>query len=205
VCARARVPETLMMQAYYNGNYAFHGAKVQHFIEVDSMVIVFWEPLRVHDSRVLRNSSVEEMLSIADVGGNPALPAIGLGDQAYANTRNISAKTRAASLRVMNPGQRLLRQCRDRSNMQYRNCVELTFQKTMAMWPINSMATKTRLFADGRSNWGRMKGIWNTQILFQNLHTCCYGAQTTGVFHTDPPSVDEYLYNINNGLMVVPP
>jgi hypothetical protein len=50
-----------------------------------------------------------------------------------------------------------------------------------------------------------MKGIWCCQVLFQNLHTCLYGAQSSAVFHIDPPTVQQYLHNINHGLMINPP
>jgi hypothetical protein len=105
----------------------------------------------------------------------------------------------------MVPALRLATQARDLGNQPFRNTVELTFQKTMAMWPLNYNKTKSKLFADGRSNWKRMRGVWYTQVLFQNLHTCLYGAESTGVFHIYPPTVEEYLHSINNGLMVASP
>ena len=42
------------------------------------------------------------------------------------------------------------------------------------------------------------------QVLFSNLHTCCYGPQTTGVFGVAPPTMAEYLYSVNNGLLTPP-
>ena len=42
------------------------------------------------------------------------------------------------------------------------------------------------------------------QVLFSNLHTCCYGSQTTGVFGVAPPTMAEYLYSVNNGLLIPP-
>jgi hypothetical protein len=39
-------------------------------------------------------------------------------------------------------------------------------------------------------------------LLFANMHTCCYGSETTKLYGIPGPSVHDYLFSVNNGLMV---
>jgi len=38
-------------------------------------------------------------------------------------------------------------------------------------------------------------------VLFTNLHTCCYGCETTKLYGIAGPSVEDYLDSVNRGLM----
>jgi hypothetical protein len=53
----------------------------------------------------------------------------------------------------------------------------------------------------GYNNWSNVASTWGMMVLFTNLHTCAYGCETTALYGIDPPTVEEYLYSTNNGLM----
>jgi hypothetical protein len=46
--------------------------------------------------------------------------------------------------------------------------------------------------------------LWDLQVLFYNLFTCAegHGNPTNGIFGIAPPSVAEYLYSVNNNLLI---
>jgi hypothetical protein len=61
-----------------------------------------------------------------------------------------------------------------------------------------------KIVRDGKSNWPYLLCLWDLQVLFFNLFTCVHncGSQSTGALAVSPPSVAEYLYSANHGLLV---
>ena len=64
----------LVQRAYYNGHYRFHGAKVQHVVQADSIMYSFVCPICRHDSSVLHTSTMLIQLSSIFVKGDQARP-----------------------------------------------------------------------------------------------------------------------------------
>jgi hypothetical protein len=72
----------LMQQAFYNGQYKYHGAKVQHVVQADGIAYSFTCPIRDHDALVLCNSHMILMLSSVFIGGDINRPAVTVTDKA---------------------------------------------------------------------------------------------------------------------------
>jgi hypothetical protein len=92
-----------MQQAFYNGHYRYHGAKVQHVLQVDGIAYSFTCPLWNHDSIVLQYSSMLLVLSSVLING---MPAITVTDKAYGCTPHLQPLHTDAEIRVMAPAQR---------------------------------------------------------------------------------------------------
>jgi hypothetical protein len=79
----------LVQQAFYNGQYGFAGAKVQHILQADGICYSFTCPFRRHDAMVLQESSMLTMLSVLYVNNNPNRPAKYVTDKAYGHTQHL--------------------------------------------------------------------------------------------------------------------
>ena len=198
----------LVQRAHHNGNNWFHGAKVQHVLEVDGMVICCVSSIRVHDARLYRESTIEAQLSTlyvveADGNPNPFRPAMVLGDLAYPDTMHcVRQRSRAALAAIPNAAQRPAAELAQKKDQRIRGQVECSFQKVMSLNALNRDQTKFQLLRDGGVAWDHTQSIWHVEVLFANLHTCLYGRQVTGFLGVDPPTVTECLYSANNGFMV---
>jgi hypothetical protein len=195
----------LVQRAFYNGHYSFHGAKVQHMVQADSMLTCHTLSIRAHDQRVLNSSGLETQMAfvqVVDAATGAVVQAKLIADQAYARTLIVEPKMSAAALLLLGPAGAAARQMYDKKNMKMRDGVELSFNSVVTKFPHADFFRRHKLFANGYNNWENVCGLWQAMVLFTNLHTCCYGGETTALFGVDPPSVEEYLYSSNHGLMV---
>jgi hypothetical protein len=90
----------------------------------------------------------------------------------------------------------------DKGNRVFRDSSETSFRKVADLWKLNLDYTKRKVFDSGRHRANDMlKELYN-QVFVTNLHTCLYDSQTGMVANISPPSVEDYLRNINLGLVV---
>lgn len=59
----------LVQKAYYNGHYGFHGAKVQHMVQADGIMMSFVALIRNHDAKVIISSNMFTMVNTLYVDG----------------------------------------------------------------------------------------------------------------------------------------
>jgi len=198
----------LVQRAYYNGNYRLHGAKVQHLLEVDGVIICYVSSVRVHDARMYRESTVEAQLSTlyvveADGTENPFRPIKALSDLAYPDTEHcVRQRSQAALAAIPNAANRQAAEDAQKKDQRVRGQVECSFQKVMSLNALNRDKSKFCLLNSAGVAWEYTQSIWHVEVLFANLHTCLYGSQVTGFLGVEPPTVYEYLYSANNGFMV---
>ena len=83
-----------------------------------------------------------------------------------------------------------------------RGNVEGIFSKHVTLFPAADKLSRQRLFGGGRLRWAEVCDTWYAQALWANLHSCCYGNQTTGQTVCTPPTPKEYMHNINVGIFV---
>eukprot|EP01047_Picozoa_sp_COSAG01_P049082 COSAG01_NODE_4831_length_4703_cov_184.304301_2_plen_87_part_00 len=86
--------------------------------------------------------------------------------------------------------------------MRPRQNIEDAFAKHVALFPGANKKQRQQLFRSGKCRYSEIMDVWYCQALWANLHTCCYGNQTTGQTLVPPPSVDEYLSNYHAGRYV---
>ena len=73
----------LVQKAYYNGHYGFHGAKVQHMVQADGIMHSFVAPIRNHDAKVLKKSSMFTMINSLYIDSNQQRPVKCVTDKVY--------------------------------------------------------------------------------------------------------------------------
>ena len=54
------------------GHYGFHGAKVQHVLQADSMILVFAATIRRHDQHLMDESDMLTQMAALFIDGGPA-------------------------------------------------------------------------------------------------------------------------------------
>ena len=91
----------LVQQAFYNGHYGFHGAKVQHVVQVDGIKYSFTCPTCHHDATMLRESSMLVMLSSLWVDSGLECPKT-CTDKAYGRMAHIRSLHTDVELCTMN-------------------------------------------------------------------------------------------------------
>lgn len=186
-----------IQQAFYNGHYKKHGAKIQHVILANGIVHAFPFSIREHDSRGYYKSPIEwQMQCLKHTDGSP----LKLGtDQAYAESESLVPVIGRRTLNAMSPTNRDAALARNEAIKLYRLQSENSFDKQIRLFPHADDHTKHRLFHDGQMDWDGATSAWMIQTLFCNIHTCLYGSQVTGCFKINPPTVAEYLENCNRG------
>jgi hypothetical protein len=63
---------------------------------------------------------------------------------------------------------------------------------------------KHKNFQNGRSRWSELRCLWDLQAFMFNLFTCSEncGSPFTGILGVPLPTDAEYLYSINNNLLI---
>lgn len=187
----------MIQEAFYNGHFKAHGAKVQHVVLANGMVHAFPYSIREHDSKMYFKSPIEWQMGL--IQHDDGQPLVLLADQAYAKQKHILPTVGRVSLAAMSADNRQRALDTNVRNAPFRATSEDTFSKHVALWPHADMPKKHRIFVNGQVHYHDCLSTWNVQTLFTNFHTCLYGSQVTGKFQIDPPSVAEYLHNINTG------
>jgi hypothetical protein len=80
--------------------------------------------------------------------------------------------------------------------------VEYSFNQQVTKFPHINDYRRHRVTINGRSNWQCLHCLWDLQTFFFNLYTCSVGSQVTGTLGVSPPTVHEYLYSVNNYLLI---
>ena len=146
----------LVQRAYYNGHYRFHGAKVQHVVEADSIIYSFVCPIRRHDSAVLRLSSMLLQLSCLYVNGDPNRPAKTILDKAYGRTPHFRPLHTQAELDLMQPDARVAAIFEDKQNRKPRMSTEHSFNLICSKFCHTDYFRYHRILQQGKSNWKYM-------------------------------------------------
>jgi|AntRauTorckE5430_2_1112549.scaffolds.fasta_scaffold37953_1 hypothetical protein len=90
----------------------------------------------------------------------------------------------------------------DAGNSNFRDSSEGSFAKVAELWKLNMDWTKRKVFQGGKNRTNELLSIFYNQVFVTNLHTCLYDSQTGMVAGIPPPSIQEYLENMNAGRVV---
>ena len=122
-------------------------------------------------------------------------------DSAYARTANVRPRHTPAQLAALPPAERAAVSEQDRLNAVPRATAEQSFNNVVTRWRSSNCKRSKRLFQGGQPNFAHLCETWQLQVLFQNLYTCCYGSQISGLLGIEPPTVAEYLQSVNDGAL----
>ena len=142
------------------------------------------------------------MLSSVFIGGDLNRPAITVTDKAYGRTNHFKPLHTDAELRMMVREERADAVEFDRKHKKPRMAVEYSFNQQVTKFPHTDDYRRHKITQSGRSNWQYLRCLWDLQTFFFNLFTCAMGSQVTGTLGVTPPTVHEYLYSVNNNLLI---
>ena len=143
----------LVQKAYYNGHYGFHGAKIQHVTQVDGIMYSFCAPIRKHDSRVLKTSSMFTILAQLYINNNVARPVKTVTDKAYPRNQHLRPAYTRSELAAMPPVEKLEKTIILKQNNKKRIVVEFTFNNILTKFNYFDSFRKFRITQDGQNNW----------------------------------------------------
>lgn len=80
----------------------------------------------------------------------------------------------------------------------------MSFNNILRKFIHSDYFVRHHIFQNGRSNWPYLHCLWDLQALFYNLFSCAegHGNPCNAVLGIESPSVEEYLYSVNNNLLV---
>ncbi len=104
----------------------------------------------------------------------------------------------------MAPQEREIAEEEDSRNKGPRNGVEMSFNNIVRKFMHTDYFPNHCVLQSGRSNWPYLWQLWDLQVLFFNLFTCAEGMGNpiNGMFGISPLTVEEYLYSVNNNLLI---
>ena len=105
----------------------------------------------------------------------------------------------------MLPADRVVQTEFDRRHQKARLAVEDLFNQQVMKFRLSDHFQSHKITVNSRSNWNTLRCLWDLQSLFFNLFTCLSGSQVTGVLGVAPPTLQEYLYSCNQGLLINQP
>ena len=123
-------------------------------------------------------------------------------DKAYGRTNHFKPLHTDAELRMMVREERADAVEFDRKHKKPCMAVEYSFNQQVTKFPHTDDYRRHKITQSGRSNWQYLRCLWDLQTFFFNLFTCGMGRQVTGTLGVTPPTVHEYLYSINNNLLI---
>ncbi len=172
------VPQRVLslQKAVYNGHKRVHALKFQGVCAPDGIIIHISAPVegRRHDSRLLRESGLEQILT------DHAPGFYVYSDPAYGVTRNIQSPFKGAYL---TPEQRQF----NAAMSPVRVAVEWSFGGVLSNWAFLDYKKNLKVFL-------QPVGLYYLiGVLLQNIKACYYGNQIAEFFECHPPSVQEYL------------
>ena len=122
-------------------------------------------------------------------------------DSAFARTANVRPRHTPTQLAALPPAGRAAVAAQDALNAVPRASSEQSFNNVVARWRSSNCKRRKRLFQSGAPNFKKLCETWQLQVFLQNLYTCCYGSQISGLLGIEPPTVAEYLQNVNDGAL----
>ena len=143
------------------------------------------------------------MISHLKVDENLCNAKIGT-DKAYSRNDHVSPQYTKVELTSATPEDRPAMKQRNRNNNKLRLSVEDRFQEQLTKFTHSDYFRKLKLFQSGKNNWEQLTTLFNLQTFMFNLLICSqnHGCQVTGTLGVEPPTVAEYLYSVNNDLLI---
>jgi hypothetical protein len=168
------------------------------------MCYSFTCPLHHQDAMVLQESAMLTMLSVLCVNNNPLRPVKCVTGKAYGRTQHLRPLHTSLELWLMYQAGWMAAEEKDARNKGPRMSVEMSFNNIVRKFTHVDYFPTHCMLQSGRSNWPYLRCLWDLQVLFYNLFTCVegHGNPTNGIFGIAPPSVAEYLYSVNNNLLI---
>ena len=124
----------LVQKAYYNGHYGFHGAKVQHMVQADGIMMSFVALIRNHDAKVIMSSNMFTMVNTLYVDGQPNRPVKCVTDKAYLRNEYFRPAFTNTELCAMPPLERDQAKVILKQNNKKRIVVEFIFNNILTKY-----------------------------------------------------------------------
>ena len=174
--------------AVYDGHHACHGLCSHDVLFPNGISVTGIGSASGHDQQHLTNMNIIDALECLYVDGNPDLPALGFGDQAYYGypSNRIIAQPRGILSKRRHDFYKTMRTMRATS--------EQNFGIQSRLFPYLNHRRQMKLM---RACTLTMKDLLIMRTLIVNCHVCCYGSQVTGTFKLAPPTLEEYFANAN--------
>jgi hypothetical protein len=170
---------------YYNGHKRVHAIKFQSLMLPDGIIGSLFGPVdgRRHDSFLLAQSGIVPQMEARFYDGL-GQPLYIYGDPAYPLRRHLMVPFKGQNL---TPARRLC----NKKMSQVRQCVEWGFAKIILNFAFLDFKKNLKL------NLQSVDKYYMVGALLTNCHTTLYGSQTSDYFGLEPPSLEEYLCNVN--------